>query len=130
RGMIVKTQGQPAMRMPEQMAAMMGQQTGQNTPVLDIGRRCGHAKVVGWETVQTPGGETRALHLQDADGEAWLARDVPFGIVKASGKNGELMLTGKGTDAKSSDRKSTRLNSSHDQISYADFCLKKKLSTN
>jgi len=102
RGMIVKTQGQPAMRMPEQMAAMMGQQTGQNTPVLDIARRCGHAKVVGWETVRTPGGETRALHLQDADGEAWLARDVPFGIVKASGKNGELLLTGKGTDAKSS----------------------------
>src|SRR5437870_5628537 len=102
RGMIVKTQGHPAMRMPEQMAAMMGQETGQNTPVLDIARRCGHAKVVGWETVKTPGGETRALHLQDADGEAWLARDVPFGIVKASGKNGELMLTGKGTDAKSS----------------------------
>src|SRR2546430_7736854 len=25
------------------------------------------------------------------------------------------------------DRKSTRLNSSHSQISYADFCLKKKL---
>src|SRR2546427_7094564 len=32
-----------------------------------------------------------------------------------------------GTDtAKSSDRKSTRLNSSHSQISYAVFCLKKK----
>src|SRR2546421_9077854 len=28
--------------------------------------------------------------------------------------------------AKSLDRKSTRLNSSHDQISYAVFCLKKK----
>src|SRR3989339_1895486 len=27
---------------------------------------------------------------------------------------------------KESDRKSTRLNSSHDQISYAVFCLKKK----
>src|SRR2546421_8652578 len=27
------------------------------------------------------------------------------------------------------DRKSTRLNSSHDQISYAVFCLKKKNST-
>src|SRR2546421_6503317 len=27
------------------------------------------------------------------------------------------------------DRKSTRLNSSHDQISYAVFCLKKKKST-
>src|SRR3989440_3056156 len=28
--------------------------------------------------------------------------------------------------AASADRKSTRLNSSHDQISYAVFCLKKK----
>src|SRR2546428_13741996 len=28
--------------------------------------------------------------------------------------------------ARSRDRKSTRLNSSHDQISYAVFCLKKK----
>src|SRR2546421_8512277 len=30
------------------------------------------------------------------------------------------------TAAKQLDRKSTRLNSSHDQISYAVFCLKKK----
>src|SRR2546421_3816875 len=30
------------------------------------------------------------------------------------------------TSPSSSDRKSTRLNSSHDQISYAVFCLKKK----
>ena len=30
----------------------------------------------------------------------------------------------------STDRKSTRLNSSHDQISYAVFCLKKKKKTN
>src|SRR2546427_1507265 len=29
----------------------------------------------------------------------------------------------------SGDRKSTRLNSSHSQISYAVFCLKKKIST-
>src|SRR2546421_5011138 len=28
-----------------------------------------------------------------------------------------------------SDRKSTRLNSSHDQFSYAVFCLKKKIET-
>src|SRR3989440_1581047 len=31
-----------------------------------------------------------------------------------------------GNVAKAVDRKSTRLNSSHDQISYAVFCLKKK----
>src|SRR5206468_12666933 len=30
--------------------------------------------------------------------------------------------------ARAADRKSTRLNSSHDQISYAVFCLKKKKS--
>src|SRR2546428_4139354 len=31
--------------------------------------------------------------------------------------------------ARRGDRKSTRLNSSHDQISYAVFCLKKKKNT-
>src|SRR5206468_10579699 len=35
---------------------------------------------------------------------------------KAAGRSGQ----------RKSDRKSTRLNSSHDQISYAVFCLKKK----
>src|SRR2546421_7688681 len=33
-------------------------------------------------------------------------------------------------DALGQDRKSTRLNSSHDQISYAVFCLKKKKPKN
>src|SRR2546428_5491639 len=34
------------------------------------------------------------------------------------------------TGVSSIDRKSTRLNSSHDQISYAVFCLKKKKNKN
>src|SRR5206468_12618327 len=33
-------------------------------------------------------------------------------------------------DGERADRKSTRLNSSHDQISYAVFCLKKKKKKN
>src|SRR5205814_6548341 len=86
RGMIVKTQGQPAMRMPEQMAAMMGQQTGQNTPVLDIARRCAHAKVVGWETVKTPGGDTRAPPAQRGEGGAAVARRAARGLESARGK--------------------------------------------
>src|SRR5688572_31590792 len=49
----------------------------------------------------------------------------------------ERLVRGLGTDAggvrrfgcrKGKDRKSTRLNSSHSQISYAVFCLKKKKS--
>src|SRR5216683_5332755 len=35
-------------------------------------------------------------------------------------------LQGSGKTTTVADRKSTRLNSSHDQISYAVFCLKKK----
>src|SRR2546428_8124739 len=34
-----------------------------------------------------------------------------------------------GGSGQAADRKSTRLNSSHDQISYAVFCLKKKIIT-
>src|SRR2546427_5877024 len=39
-----------------------------------------------------------------------------------SGRRGDRLLE----DAQREDRKSTRLNSSHSQISYAVFCLKKK----
>src|SRR3712207_8100599 len=37
-----------------------------------------------------------------------------------------LLLVGAGVGDRSRDRKSTRLNSSHANISYAVFCLKKK----
>src|SRR2546430_8468863 len=37
--------------------------------------------------------------------------------------------SGPATDPEHGDRKSTRLNSSHSQISYAVFCLKKKKKT-
>src|SRR5688572_32497257 len=42
---------------------------------------------------------------------------------KADTEYKNMLTTNKG---KSADRKSTRLNSSHSQISYAVFCLKKK----
>src|SRR2546430_5061377 len=40
-----------------------------------------------------------------------------------------LEVTGPGYTVDDQDRKSTRLNSSHSQISYAVFCLKKKTTT-
>src|SRR2546421_4642645 len=40
-----------------------------------------------------------------------------------------IELLGEQARAPREDRKSTRLNSSHDQISYAVFCLKKKKHT-
>src|SRR2546430_7119299 len=46
---------------------------------------------------------------------------------------GQITVSGSGTGAVTGmtrDRKSTRLNSSHSQISYAVFCLKKKKTNN
>src|SRR5437867_7830571 len=44
-------------------------------------------------------------------------------------KSGGSSLTAASRRARTSDRKSTRLNSSHRTISYAVFCLKKKTRT-
>src|SRR5256884_7301640 len=47
-----------------------------------------------------------------------------------SSKGVAWSLTGPGSLSNSTDRKSTRLNSSHGYISYAVFCLKKKKRRN
>src|SRR2546427_4805551 len=58
--------------------------------------------------------------------KSWIEEAHPLG---ASGRNFELGFPNEQRmvmEHLSSDRKSTRLNSSHSQISYAVFCLKKK----
>src|SRR2546430_4583469 len=49
----------------------------------------------------------------------------PYGVIGVSqtGLSADFLLSAAGAGR---DRKSTRLNSSHSQISYAVFCLKKK----
>src|SRR5256886_12461524 len=49
-------------------------------------------------------------------------RVVPAGDLRHAGQTGVVVQVRIGVE----DRKSTRLNSSHSQISYAVFCLKKK----
>src|SRR2546430_12383426 len=53
------------------------------------------------------------------EAQGYLNREL-FGI------NSKLLLDIERIDKETLDRKSTRLNSSHSQISYAVFCLKKK----
>src|SRR2546430_12118348 len=54
-------------------------------------------------------------------------RDVQRGDVNAGFQQPAQIAAVPGTDVqRRRDRKSTRLNSSHSQISYAVFCLKKK----
>jgi hypothetical protein len=103
RALIIKAGPQPAMKVSGEMAGMMGQKAGQNTTALDWAARCNGARVVGWESVTVPAGTFRALHVTTADGgEVWASRDVPFGLVKTHSKQGDLALTGRGADAKSS----------------------------
>src|SRR2546427_5970863 len=54
----------------------------------------------------------------------------PFGLgqVHADQDHQRAGTLPEGRDLRGRDRKSTRLNSSHSQISYAVFCLKKKKS--
>src|SRR3712207_8399854 len=54
----------------------------------------------------------------------------PFAAKWDTGKPGAVALIVSGLPAGSKDRKSTRLNSSHANISYAVFCLKKKKNKN
>src|SRR2546426_8977434 len=50
--------------------------------------------------------------------------------IEAGGDAGDLLSRATASFSSRSDRKSTRLNSSHLVISYAVFCLKKKKKTN
>src|SRR2546430_13354627 len=60
-----------------------------------------------------------AFQLTHDDSYAQIARDIfDYVLRDMTGSDGQFYLA--------EDRKSTRLNSSHSQISYAVFCLKKK----
>lgn len=103
RALIIKYGQQPAMKVSGDMAGMMGEKGRENTEAFDWAARCNSARVVGWESVTVPAGTFRALHVTTTDGgEVWASRDVPFGFVKMHGKQGDLALTGRGADAKSS----------------------------
>src|SRR5688572_31098783 len=59
-------------------------------------------------------------------GSAEFGEPLDHGEVRWNHLPGAVAVQGGGVHA---DRKSTRLNSSHSQISYAVFCLKKKIET-
>src|SRR5216683_4823304 len=52
--------------------------------------------------------------------------DLDLVVVSLPGASPDVLREGSDIAQRLGDRKSTRLNSSHDQISYAVFCLKKK----
>src|SRR2546430_4473173 len=61
-----------------------------------------------------------------AVGDRGMAELVEQHDLAAAGQRGDDAEVGQRARPEEQDRKSTRLNSSHSQISYAVFCLKKK----
>ncbi|HVH68876.1 MAG TPA: hypothetical protein VM716_13490 [Gemmatimonadales bacterium] len=103
RAVVVKWGPQPAMKLSGQMAAMMSQTGKDNTAAFDWAGKCSGAHVVGWESTAVPAGSFRTLHLTtDAGDDLWTSRDVPFGLVKTHGKQGDMALSARGTNATSS----------------------------
>src|SRR2546421_12890210 len=85
-----------------------------------------HDRDLDRQVLEIPGsGAPQHLDLRPA-----LDLEQPHGVPPADAivdrGVGEVDARGIGWRALLRDRKSTRLNSSHDQISYAVFCLKKK----
>src|SRR5438874_9116188 len=54
----------------------------------------------------------------------------PVRVMRPAVVNGASLAAAAAKTTRSGDRKSTRLNSSHVEISYAVFCLKKKMIVN
>src|SRR3712207_8251917 len=81
--------------------------------VADVGEQHGQERPVGL-VAAAPAGE----ELLDLAHERLGVAD-----------RGEAVLAGQDRQPRARDRKSTRLNSSHANISYAVFCLKKKNQT-
>ncbi|HVH08355.1 MAG TPA: hypothetical protein VM736_01030 [Gemmatimonadales bacterium] len=100
---VFKQAGQPAVKLSGAMAGVMGPKAGEQAAAFDWAGRCQGAHVVGWESVTVPAGTFRTLHLTTDEGaEVWASKDVPFGIVKSRGKQGNMTLSAHGTGAKSS----------------------------
>src|SRR5207247_10535664 len=77
---------------------------------------------MGWFALRFPSGRTELQSFQ------WRRRERPCRQQQGRGGPGRWGQRGRGL-ARAGDRKSTRLNSSHEWISYAVFCLKKKKHT-
>src|SRR3712207_7926343 len=83
---------------------------GQVFGVDDVPERLARARARGVSTIETTKKDEVVAAVRDA----------------TDGRGPDAVIDAVGMEAHGSDRKSTRLNSSHANISYAVFCLKKK----
>jgi hypothetical protein len=102
RGLVMKSGDQPAIRVPDLLVAAMHDQVSRSVAAETV-RYCSNGEVVGEETVRVPAGAIKTLHVRSPAGDAWISRDIPFGLVKVHASDGsEMALLGSGLDAASS----------------------------
>ncbi len=95
--MIIKEGEKPATEMPVEMLSMGGGRKGQAPK--------GKFVEMGTETVAVPAGSFKTQHMQYQDGkivmDMWVNKDIPpYGLVKTTMKEGDMVLTAYGTGAK------------------------------
>src|SRR3712207_7000118 len=90
-------------------------------------RRPPRSTLFPYTTLFRSWGETRLLLWDEGSGDARQGRVPAAGVQPPRGHRGSDRGHARGieTEHRTRDRKSTRLNSSHANISYAVFCLKK-----
>src|SRR5688572_32722107 len=76
-----------------------------------------------WDPIAAEKGGHKHFMLKEIFEQPTAARDTILGRVSLD--SGQIFLENLNIPESTLDRKSTRLNSSHSQISYAVFCLKK-----
>jgi hypothetical protein len=96
---IIQAPGRPPMEISG-MAAMMNRGQAQKPTSTDFRDQ---AELVGTEDVTTPAGTFSCQHYRakDGSGDVWVSTKVtPWGLVKATGKDGGMTLASVVTDAK------------------------------
>src|SRR2546430_9322141 len=110
-----------------------GQRGNWDTTIAEVGQRAGIFKKHGLtlEILWTQGAGETLQAIISGSADIGVAAGI-MGVLSAYSKGAPVRVIGAETTGASDlywyvpDRKSTRLNSSHSQISYAVFCLKKK----
>src|SRR5688572_22390681 len=94
------------------------------TPQNELEQLVHQSRLVGLEEdLVLWGGGNNSLKSRATD---LLGRPIDVMYIKSSGSDMKSIVPKQFPAVRLEDRKSTRLNSSHSQISYAVFCLKKK----
>lgn len=98
---IFKPGDQPAMKMSGQMLSMLRGQLDKQSFLNQI---CTGVSLVGKESVSVPAGKFEAFHFRSAEHEtdSWVSPEVPFSMLKSTGKQHRLELAVHGQGAKSS----------------------------